>query len=88
MNVFAKRMTMGFVLALLVAMLIGYGGMKRKVLPLYAEEVNQQSICAVFIQDLKAFLCNIPATTAAYDCYAGIEFPLSIAYGPIEDRPY
>ncbi len=88
MNVFAKRMTMGFVLALLVAMLIGYGGIKRKVLPLYAEEGNQQSIGAVFIQDFKAFLDTTPSATAAYECYSGVEFPLPLAYCAIEDRPF
>ena len=86
MNVFVKRMTMSLVLALLVAMLIGYGGMKRKVLPLYAEEGNQQSIGAILIQDLKAFWDNIPSPTVSYDCYSGIDFPLPIAYCAIEDR--
>jgi hypothetical protein len=88
MNIFAKRMTLGFVLALLVAMIIGYGGMKRKVLPLYAEEINQQSICAVFIQDLRAFLGDSPSTILAYDYYSGVEFPLPEAFGAIDGRPF
>ena len=82
MNEFAKRMTMGFVVALLVAGLIGYGGMKKKALPLYADEFGQQSMCAVFIQDLKAFSVD------ADDYYSCINFPLSIAVGSTDDRPF
>ena len=88
MNEFAKRMTVGFVLALLVAGAIGYGGVKRKVLPLYEEEFNQQSICAEFFQDLRAFLGDRPATILSYDYYSGVEFPLPLAYSSIEDRPF
>jgi hypothetical protein len=88
MNVFTKRMTMGFVLALLIAMLISYGGMKRKIVPLYAEEVEQQSLFAVFIQDLRAFLGDSPATILAYDYYSGVEFPLPSAYSVIDGRPF
>lgn len=82
MNVLAKRMTLGFALALLVAGFIGYGGMKKKALPLYAEEVEQQSICAVFIQDLKAFSVD------ADDYYSCIDFPLPIAFSGIDERPF
>jgi hypothetical protein len=88
MNEFAKRMTLGFVLALLVAGFIGYGGMKRKTMPLYAEEVYLQSTCAVFIQDLKAFLGNIPFTTAPDDYYSGINFPLPLACASENMRPF
>jgi hypothetical protein len=87
MNEFAKRMALSFLLALLVAGFIGYGGIKRKVLPLYAEEVDQQSICAVFIQDFKA-LGDSPATILSYDYYSGVVFPLPIAYSAGEDRPF
>jgi hypothetical protein len=82
MNIFAKRMTMSFVLALLVAVLISYGGMKRKVAPLYAVEVEQQSLFTVIIQDLKAFFGDSPATILAYDYYSGVEFPLPVACAP------
>jgi|GEM_PF-3203438 len=88
MNEFAKRMTLGFVLALLVAGFIGYGGVKRKVMPLYEEEFNQQSICAGLFQDLRAFLGDSPATILSYDYYYGVEFPLPLAYSAIEDRPF
>ena len=88
MNVFAKRMTMGFVLALLIALLIGYGGMQRKVVPLYVEEAEQQSYFAVFIQDFSAFLGDSPATILAYDYYSGVEFPLPLAYSVIDGRPF
>ena len=80
MNVFAKRMTMGFVLALLIAVLIGYGGMKRKVVHLYAEEFEQQSICAVFIQELKAFLGELQKTKAiSFDTETTSINPMSAA---------
>ena len=88
MNEFAKRMTMGFVVALLVAGLIGYGGMKKKALPLYAEEVDQQSFCAVFIQDLKGVSRKILPATVADDYYSRIYFPLPIAFGSTDDRPF
>ena len=88
MNEFAKRMALSFLLALLVAGFIGYGGMKRNVLPLYADEVDQQSIFAVFIKDFRAFLGDNPATILAYDYYSGVEFPLPLAYCAIEDRPF
>ena len=88
MNEFAKRMTVGFVLALIVAGFIGYGGMKKKTIPLYAEEFDQQSICAGFFQDLKALYGDIPATTLAYDYYSRISFPLPVAPGAIVERPF
>ena len=85
---FAKRMTMGFVVALLVAGLIGYGGMKRKVLPLYAEEVGQQSIGAVIIQDIRAFLGTIQSPTITADYYSDTYIPLPDAFGAIDGRPF
>jgi hypothetical protein len=88
MNIFAKRMTLGFVLALLVAGIIGYGGMKKKALPLYADEFGQQSMCAVFIQDLKGFSRNILNTTVADDYYSCINSPFPIADGATDYRPF
>jgi len=88
MNVLAKRMTMGFVLALLMAGIISYGGMKRNTLPLYAEEAGRQTVFAVCIQDLRAFLGDSPAAILAYNYYSGVEFPLHLAYSAIESRPF
>jgi hypothetical protein len=88
MNEFAKRMTMGFVLALLIALLIGYGGMQRKSVPLYVEEAEQQSYFAVFIQDLRAFSWDSPGTILTYNYYSGLEFPLDLAYSAIDGWPF
>jgi len=88
MNIFVKGMTLGFVLALLVAGIIGYGGMKKKAIPLYAEEFGQQSSFAVFIQDLKAFAENIQPAMVGYDYSSSIDFPLPIAFSGIDERPF
>ena len=88
MHEFAKRLTIGFVFALLVAGAIGYGGVNRKVLPLYEEEFNQQSICAEFFQKLRAFLGDSPATILSYNYFSGVEFPLPVAGAPETFRPF
>jgi len=88
MNEFAKRMALGFLLALLVAGFIGYGGMKQKAMPLYAGEVNQPSLCAVFIQGIRIFEQDILPATVADDYYSRIYSPLPIAFCPTDERPF
>ena len=88
MNIFTKRMTISFMLALLMAVLVAYGGMQKKARSLYEEDPGQQSISAVFIKDIRIFSDNIPDATLAYDYYSSIDFPLPIAFSGIDERPF